>query len=178
MTEYTQGESLRKHMLAVEAAVRGYARQFGEDEDDWGVVALLHDFDFERYPDQQNHPYRGVEVLKARGYPEWVTRAILSHADYSGVPRESRLEKTLYACDEMSGIVTAAALVRPSKSIMDLEASSVMKRMKDKAFARAVNRDDLRRGAEELGIPLDQHITNVIAFMRKQADALGLRGTL
>ena len=178
MTEYTQGESLRKHMLAVEAAVRGYARQFGEDEDDWGAVALLHDFDYERYPDQENHPYRGVEVLKAKGYPEWVTRAILSHADYSGVPRESRLEKTLYACDEMSGIVTAAALVRPSKSIMDLEASSVMKRMKDKAFARAVNRDDLKRGAEELGIPLDQHITNVIAFMRVQADALGLRGSL
>jgi putative nucleotidyltransferase with HDIG domain len=178
MTEYTQGESLRKHMMAVEAAVRGYARQFGEDEDDWGAVALLHDFDYERYPDQENHPYRGVEVLKARGYPEWVTRAILSHADYSGVPRESRLEKTLYACDEMSGIVTAAALVRPSKSILDLEASSVMKRMKDKAFARAVNRDDLKRGAEELGIPLDQHITNVIAFMRVQADALGLRGNL
>jgi putative nucleotidyltransferase with HDIG domain len=178
MTEYTQGESLRKHMLAVEAAVRGYARQFGEDEEDWGVVALLHDFDYERYPDQENHPYRGVEVLKARGYPEWVTRAILSHADYSGVTRESRLEKTLYACDEMSGIVTAASLVRPSKSIMDLEASSVIKRMKDKAFARAVNRDDLKRGAEELGIPLDQHITNVIAFMRVQADALGLRGSL
>jgi putative nucleotidyltransferase with HDIG domain len=178
MTEYTQGESLRKHMMAVEAAVRGYARQFGEDEEDWGVVALLHDFDYERYPDQENHPYRGVEVLKARGYPEWVTRAILSHADYSGVPRESRLEKTLYACDEMSGIVTAAALVRPSKSILDLEASSVMKRMKDKAFARAVNRDDLRRGAEELGIPLDQHITNVIAFMRVEAEALGLRGNL
>ena len=122
MTEYTQGESLRKHMLAVEAAVRGYARQFGEDEDDWGVVALLHDFDYERYPDRENHPYRGVEILKARGYPEWVTRAILSHADYSGVARESRLEKTLYACDEMSGFVTAAALVRPSKSVLDLEA--------------------------------------------------------
>jgi putative nucleotidyltransferase with HDIG domain len=178
MTEYTQGESLRKHMMAVEAAVRGYARRFGEDEDDWGAVALLHDFDYERYPDQENHPYRGVEILKARGYPEWVTRAILSHADYSGVTRESRLEKTLYACDEMSGIVTAASLVRPSKSILDLEASSVIKRMKDKAFARAVNRDDLRRGAEELGIPLDQHITNVIAYMREQADALGLRGTL
>jgi putative nucleotidyltransferase with HDIG domain len=178
MTEYTQGESLRKHMLAVEAAVRGYARHFGEDEDDWGVVALLHDFDYERYPDQENHPYRGVEVLEARGYPEWVTRAILSHADYSGVPRESRLEKTLYACDEMAGIVTAAALVRPSKSILDLEASSVIKRMKDKAFARAVNREDLRRGAEELGLPLDQHIANVIVFMREQADALGLRGTL
>src|SRR6186713_1665300 len=178
LTEYTKTESLLKHALAVEASVRGYARQFGEDEEAWGTVALLHDFDYERYPDQENHPYRGVEVLKAKGYPEWVTRAILSHADYSGVPRESRLEKTLYACDEMSGIVTAASLVRPSKSIMDLEASSVIKRMKDKAFARAVNRDDLKRGAEELGIPLDQHITNVIAFMRERADALGLRGSL
>jgi predicted hydrolase (HD superfamily) len=154
VTEYTQSESLRKHMLGVEAAVRGYARQFGEDEDDWGAVALLHDFDYERYPDPQNHPFRGVEILKEKGYPEWVTRAILSHADYSGVPRQSTLEKTLYACDEMSGFVTAASLVRPSKSILDLEASSVIKRMKDKAFARAVNRDDLRRGAEELGIPL------------------------
>jgi putative nucleotidyltransferase with HDIG domain len=178
MTEYTRSDSLRKHMLAVEAAVRGYARQFGEDEDDWGVVALLHDFDYERYPDSEHHPFKGVEILKERGYPDWVTRAILSHADYSGVPRESRLEKALYACDEMSGFVTAAALVRPSKSVLDLEAASVMKRMKDKAFARAVNRDDLRRGAEELGLPLDQHIANVIAFMRVEADALGLRGSL
>jgi putative nucleotidyltransferase with HDIG domain len=176
MTEYTQGESLRKHMLAVEAAVRGYARLWGEDETAWGVVALLHDFDYERWPDQANHPFRGVDILKEKGYPEWVTRAILSHAEYSGVPRESRLEHTLFACDEMSGIVTAAALVRPSKSIMDLEASSVIKRMKDKAFARAVNRDDLRRGAEEIGLPLDAHITNVIAFMRVEAEALGLKG--
>ena len=178
VTEYTKGESLRKHMLGVEAAVRGYARQFGEDEDDWGAVALLHDFDYERYPDPENHPFRGVEILRAQGYPEWVTRAILSHADYSGVSRESRLEKTLYACDEMSGFVTAASLVRPSKSILDLEAPSVVKRMKDKAFARAVSRDDLRRGAEELGLPLDQHIANVIAFMRLRADELGLRGSL
>ena len=176
--EYTASESLRKHMLGVEAAVRGYARQFGEDEDDWGAVALLHDFDYERYPDPENHPFRGVEILKTKGYPEWVTRAILSHADYSGVARESTLEKTLYACDEMSGFVTAASLVRPSKSILDLEASSVVKRMKDKAFARAVSRDDLRRGAEELGLPLDQHIANVIAFMRLRADELGLRGSL
>jgi putative nucleotidyltransferase with HDIG domain len=176
MTEYTQGESLRKHMLAVEAAVRGYARLWGENEADWGVVALLHDFDYERWPDQANHPFRGVEILEERGYPEWVTRAILSHAEYSGVPRESRLEHALFACDEMSGIVTAAALVRPSKSIMDLEASSVIKRMKDKAFARAVNRDDLRKGAEEIGLPLDQHIANVIAFMRVEAEALGLKG--
>jgi putative nucleotidyltransferase with HDIG domain len=178
MTEHTQSESLRKHMLAVEAAVRGYARMFGEDEDDWGAVALLHDFDYEKWPDQQNHPFRGVEILKAKGYPEWVTRAILSHADYSGVPRESRLEHTLFACDEMAGFVTAASLVRPSKSVLDLEASSVVKRMKDKAFARAVPREDLRRGAEEMGLPIEEHITNVIRFMREQADALGLRGNL
>ena len=178
VTEWTASESLRKHMLAVEAAVRGYAREFGEDEDGWGVVALLHDFDYERYPDQENHPFRGIEVLKERGYPEWVTRAILSHAEYSGVPRESRLEHTLYACDEMSGFITAAALVRPSRSVLDLEVSSVVKRMKDKAFARAVNRDDLRRGAEELGLALDVHIGNVIRFMRVEADPLGLRGTL
>ena len=176
MTEYTQGESLRKHMLAVEAAVRGYARLWGENEEEWGVVALLHDFDYERWPDQANHPFRGVEILKDKGYPDWVTRAILSHAEYSGVARESRLEHALFACDEMSGIVTAAALVRPSKSILDLEASSVIKRIKDKAFARAVSRDDLRKGAEEIGLPLDQHITNVIAFMRVEAEALGLKG--
>jgi predicted hydrolase (HD superfamily) len=158
--------------------VRGYARLWGENEEEWGVVALLHDFDYERWPDQANHPFRGVEILKQQGYPEWVTRAILSHAEYSGVPRQSRLEHTLYACDEMSGFVTAAALVRPSKSVLDLEASSVIKRMKDKAFARAVDREDLRKGAEEIGLPLDQHITNVIAFMRVEADGLGLRGTL
>ena len=178
MTEWTRGESLRKHMLGVEAAVAGYARLWGEPEQDWAIVALLHDFDYERFPDQENHPYRGVEALKEKGYPEWVTRAILSHADYSGVPRQSRLEHTLYACDEMSGFVTAAALVRPSKSVMDLEASSVIKRMKDKAFARAVSREDLRKGADEIGLPLDEHIRNVIAFMRERADVLGLRGTL
>src|SRR5437764_3359431 len=167
MTEYTHSDSLRKHMLAVEASVRGYARQFGEDEEDWGVVALLHDFDYERYPDPEHHPFKGVEILQQRGYPEWVTRAILSHAEYSGVPRESRLEKTLYACDEMAGFVTAASLIRPSKSVLDLEATSVVKRMKDKAFARAVPRDDLRKGAEELRLPLDEHIGNVIASMRE-----------
>ena len=178
VTEHTQSESLRKHMLAVEAAVRGYARLWGEDEDDWGVVALLHDFDYERWPDQTNHPFRGVEILKQKGYPEWVTRAILSHAEYSGVPRESRLEKALYACDEMSGFVTAAALVRPSKSVLDLEAGSVLKRMKDKAFAKAVNREDLKRGAEELGLPLEEHVGNVIQFLRVQAEPLGLKGNL
>ena len=143
-----------------------------------GRCRVLHDFDYERYPDAEHHPFKGVEVLTGLGYPEWVTRAILSHADYSGVPRESRLEKVLYACDEMSGFVTAAALVRPSKSILDLEPASVIKRMKDKAFAKAVSRDDLRRGAEEVGLPLDQHIGNVIRFMGLQAEELGLKGNL
>ena len=178
MTEYTQSESLRKHMLAVEASVRGYARLWGENEEEWGIVALLHDFDYERWPDQENHPFRGVEILKQQGYPEWMTRAILSHAEYSGVARESRLEHTLFACDEMSGFVTAAALVRPSKSVLDLEAGSVLKRMKDKAFAKAVNRDDLRRGAEELSMPLEEHVGNVIRFLRLQAEPLGLKGNL
>jgi predicted hydrolase (HD superfamily) len=178
LTEWTQSDSLRKHALAVEAAVRGYARMYGENEDDWGLVALLHDFDYERYPTAADHPFRGCEELGRRGYPEWVTRAILSHANYSGVTRESRLERTLFACDEMAGFVTAAALVRPSKSVLDLEASSVVKRMKDKAFARAVSRDDLRAGAEGLGIPLEEHAGNVIRSMREQADALGLRGSL
>ena len=181
VTEHVQSESLRKHLLAVEAAVRGYARRAGttkEIEDEWGFVALVHDFDYEKYPDRENHPFRGVEILQGLGYPEWVTRAILSHADYSGVPRESPLEKTLFACDEMAGFITAAALVRPSKSILDLEASSVKKRMKDKAFARAVPREDLTKGAEEIGLPLEEHIANVIEFLRPQADALGLRGTL
>jgi putative nucleotidyltransferase with HDIG domain len=178
VTEHVRSESLRKHLLAVEAAVRGYARDWGEDEEAWGFVALVHDFDYEKHPDRENHPFRGVEILKSMGYPEWVTRAILSHADYSGVPRESRLEKTLFACDEISGFVTAAALVRPSKSVLDLEASSVMKRMKDKAFARAVSREDLVKGAEEIGLPLEIHIGNVIRHLRGQADALGLRGSL
>ena len=178
LTEWTTSESLRKHAMAVEAAVRGYARKFGANEDEWGIVGLLHDFDYERYPTLDDHPFRGCEELRRRGYPEWVMRAILSHAQYSGVPRESPLEKSLFACDEMAGFVTAASLVRPSKSVLDLEASSVIKRMKDKAFAKGVSRDDLRQGAAELGLPLDEHVTNVIAFLRERADALGLRGTL
>jgi putative nucleotidyltransferase with HDIG domain len=178
LNEYTRSDSLLKHAMAVEAAVRGYARRFGEDEEAWGVVALLHDFDYERWPTPEDHPFRGCEILRDKGYPEWVMRAILSHADYSGVPRESRLEKTLWACDEMAGFITAASLVRPSKSVLDLEPASVVKRMKDKAFARAVKRDDLRKGAEELGLPLEEHIANVIASIRERADALGLRGAL
>jgi predicted hydrolase (HD superfamily) len=178
LTEWTKSESLRKHALAVEAAVRGYARTFNASEDEWAIVGLLHDFDYERYPTAADHPFRGCDELRRRGYPEWVMRAILSHAQYSGVPRESPLEKSLFACDEMAGFVTAASLVRPSKSVLDLEASSVIKRMKDKAFAKGVSRDDLRQGAEELGLPLDVHVTNVITFLRERADALGLRGTL
>ncbi|HEY3382200.1 MAG TPA: HD domain-containing protein [Vicinamibacterales bacterium] len=178
LTEYTQNEALRKHALAVEAAVRYYARSFGENEEEWGAVALLHDFDYERYPTLEDHPFRGAEVLREKGYPEWVVRAVLSHADHTNTPRASRLEHTLFACDEMAGFVTAASLVRPSKSVLDLEASSVVKRMKDKAFARAVKREDLKKGAEELGLPLADHITNVIAGMREHADALGLRGSL
>ena len=174
LTEYTKSESLRKHALAVEAAVRGYARKFGEDEEVWGIVALLHDFDYEQYPDLTDHPFRGAEILRSRGCPEFVVRAILSHGEHTNTPRESKLEHTLFACDEMAGFVTAAALVRPSKSVRDLEAPSVLKRMKDKAFARGVNRDDLRKGAAELGLPLDEHVSNVIAFMRERADELGL----
>jgi len=178
LTEFTENDNLRKHGLAVEAAVRGYARRFGEDEEAWGVTALLHDFDYERYPDLKDHPFRGAEVLRERGYPEWLVHAVMSHADHTGVARESRLEHTLFACDEMAGFVTAASLVRPSKSLLDLEAKSVVKRMKEKAFARAVNRDDLRKGAEEIGLPLEEHAANVIAFMREKADELGLRGNL
>jgi putative nucleotidyltransferase with HDIG domain len=179
LTEYTKSENLLKHALAVEAAVRGYARKFGESEEDWGITALLHDFDYERWPTLGDHPLKGSEILRERGYPEWMIRAIQSHAmEITGVTRDSLLEKTLFACDEMAGFLTAASLVRPSKSILDLEASSVVKRMKDKAFARAVSRDDLRAGAELLGLPLADHITNVIAFMRERADVLGLRGSL
>ena len=179
LTEWTQSESLRKHALAVEAAVRGYARQHGASEEEWGAVALLHDFDYERYPTLGDHPNKGCEHLRSLGYPEWVMRAIQAHAwEITGVEPETPLERTLVACDEMAGFVTAASLVRPSKSVLDLEASSVIKRMKDKAFARQVPRDHLKRGAELMGLPLDQHIGNVITFMREHADALGLRGTL
>lgn len=178
LTEWTQGDSLRKHALAVDAAVRGYARLQGASEDEWGAVALLHDFDYERYPTLGDHPLKGCEHLSALGYPDWVTRAILSHAwEFTQVMPETPLERALVACDEMAGFVTAAALVRPSRSVLDLEASSVKKRMKDKAFARAVPREHLEKGAALMGLPLEQHIANVIAFMRLEADALGLRGT-
>ena len=181
--EYTQSESLRKHMLAVEACVRAYARKFGADEELWGVTALLHDFDYERWPNadhspDREHPAEGSKILRERGYPEEIIRAILSHADYCPYPRQSPLEHTLFACDELSGFLTACAYVRPSKSILDLEASSVKKRMKDKAFARGVSREDVVKGAQELGVPLEEHIAFCITALREQADALGLRGTL
>jgi putative nucleotidyltransferase with HDIG domain len=179
LTEYTKSESLRKHALAVEAATRGYARKFGEDEEGWGITALLHDFDYERWPTLGDHPNKGAEILREKGYPEWMIRAILSHAmEITGVTRDSLLEKTLFACDEMAGFITAAALIRPTKSVLDLEPTSVVKRMKDKAFARGVKRDDLHAGAASLGLPLEEHIGNVIASMRERADELGLRGTL
>ena len=178
LTEYTKSESLRKHALAVEIAVCGYARKFGEDENLWGLVGLLHDFDYERWPSLEDHPYRGAEILRERGYSEVLIRAIMSHSDETGVVRQSRLEHTLFACDELAGFITASALVRPSKSVLDLEAKSVKKRMKDKAFARGVSRDDLRKGAEELGLSLDEHITNVITSMRSSAETLGLKGSL
>jgi len=179
LTEYTKNESLLKHALAVEAAMRAYAGKFGGDPDEWDVVGLLHDFDYERYPSAEaGHPFKGAEVLREKGYPDFVVKAVLSHADYSGVPRETPLEKVLFACDELCGFITAAALIRPTKSILDLEASSVRKRMKDKAFARQVPREHLTVGAELMGLPLDAHITNVIGFMREHADVLGLRGSL
>jgi len=179
LTEYTKSESLLKHAMAVEASVRGYARKFGEDENGCGITALLHDFDYERWPTLGDHPIKGSEILREKGYPDWMIRAILSHAqEATGVPRETLLDRTLFACDEMSGFVTAASLVRPSKSVLDLEAKSVVKRMKDKAFARGCKREDLTAGAEALGLPLEEHIANVIGFMREQADALGLRGSL
>jgi len=181
--EYTQSESLRKHMLAVETCVRAYARKYGADEELWGVTALLHDFDYERWPNEQHapdreHPAEGVRILRERGYSEEILRAILSHADYSNVPRESPLEHALFACDELAGFLTACTYVRPSKSIVDLEVGSVKKRLKDKAFARGVSREDVRKGAEELGIPLEEHIAFCIAAMREDAEALGLAGNL
>jgi putative nucleotidyltransferase with HDIG domain len=179
LTEYTKSESLLKHAMAVEAAVRGYARKFGEDEEGWGITALLHDFDYERWPTLGDHPNKGSEILREKGYPEWLIRAIRSHAmEITGVTRDSLLEKTLFACDELAGFITAASLVRPSKSVMDLEPKSVVKRMKDKAFARGVKREDLHAGAGLLGLALEEHIGNVIAFMRERAGELGLRGTL
>jgi putative nucleotidyltransferase with HDIG domain len=177
LCEYTQSESLRKHMLAVEACMRAYARRFGEDENQWGITGLLHDFDYEKYPTPAEHPFVGNKILEERGYPEDVRRAILSHADYSGVKRESKMEKTLYACDEIAGFITASALVKPNKSLAEVEAKSVRKKMKDKAFARSVNRDDIINGAADLGVDLEEHIAFCIEAMKGIAGELGLAGS-
>jgi putative nucleotidyltransferase with HDIG domain len=176
LTEFTLSESLRKHALAVEACVRAYARKFGEDEEVWGLVGLIHDFDYEKYPSAEEHPFKGSEILKERGVSQEVRRAILSHANYSGMPRESKLEKTLFACDELTGFITASALVKPNKSLAELDAKSVRKKMKDKAFARSVSRDDIINGAEDLGVDLEEHIAFCIEAMKAIAPELGLAG--
>ena len=173
LTEYTQSENLRKHGMAVEACLRAYARKYGEDEELWSVVGLIHDFDYEVYPNAPDHPVKGSEILKEKGVSEEIRRAILGHADYTEVPRDTLLAKVLFACDEVAGFITACSLVRPDR-IATLEAKSVRKRMKDKAFARSVSREDILKGAEELGIPLDDHITFCITSMRNISDQLGL----
>ncbi|MBZ5665828.1 MAG: HDIG domain-containing protein [Acidobacteriia bacterium] len=177
LIEFTQSESLRKHALAVEACMRAYARKVGADEELWGLVGLLHDFDYEKYPNADEHPYRGSEILKERGYSEEVRRAIMSHAQYSGIARISPMEKTLFACDELAGFITACALVKPGKSLAEVEAPSVRKKMKDKAFARSVHREDILDGAADLGVNLEEHIAFCIEAMKAIAGELGLDGS-
>jgi putative nucleotidyltransferase with HDIG domain len=174
LREYTKSESLIKHALAVESCVRAYAVKYKEDENFWGNVALLHDFDYEMYPTAVEHPFKGNEILKQKGFSEEFRRAIMSHADYTDIPRNSLLEKTLFACDELAGFITAVTYVRPSKSIEEVEIKSVLKKMKDKAFARAVNRDDIKNGAEGIGISLEEHIQYCIDAMKNNRDELGL----
>jgi putative nucleotidyltransferase with HDIG domain len=174
LTEFTQGDSLRKHARAVEASMRAYAGHYGEDVETWGVAGMLHDFDYEMHPRAPAHPMKGAEILRARGVPDTVVYAILAHADYSGMPRVSLLDRGLYACDELSGFVHACALVRPGRVIAGLEPASVKKKLKDKAFARTVNRDDVYRGAEELGVDLDRHIAFVVAALTDVAPEIGL----
>lgn len=181
MHEYTASDSLRKHMLSVEAAMRAYAKKFGEDEERWGITGLVHDFDYEKFPNEahsptEEHPAGGVRILRSKGFPEDILTAILGHGNYTGVPRESKLAKTLFAVDELTGLITATALVRPSKSVMEVEAKSVRKKMKDKAFARGVSRDDVVNGAADLGVDLDEHIAFVISAMQAVAPSLGLAG--
>ena len=178
LCEFTASESLRKHALAVEVCMRAYARKFSEDEDAYGLAGLLHDFDYEKYPTPAEHPFVGSKILEERGYPEWLRRCILSHADYSNVLRESKMEHALFACDELAGFITAIALVKPGKSLAEVEARSVRKKMKDKAFARSVSRDDITKGAAELGLDLDEHITFCIEAMKGIAGELGLDGRL
>lgn len=182
MHEYTASDSLRKHMLSVEAAMRAYAEKFGEDVERWGTTGLIHDFDYERYPNNahsptEEHPSEGVRILREHGYPEDVLRAILGHATYCGVPRDTQMAKALFAVDELTGLITATALVRPTKNVNEVEAKSVRKKMKDKAFARGVNREDVITGAEELGVDLDSHIAFVIAAMQSVASEIGLSGS-
>jgi putative nucleotidyltransferase with HDIG domain len=174
LCEYTQSESLRKHALAVEACMKAYARKFNEDDLKWGITGLLHDFDYEKYPTAEEHPFVGNKILRERGYPEDVLAAIMGHAEYSGVPRETNMAKALFACDELSGLITAAALVKPSKKIAEVDAKSIRKKMKDKAFARSVSREDITKGAQELGVDLDEHITFCIAAIQAIAPELGL----
>lgn len=182
MHEFTASDSLRKHMLAVEAAMRAYAEKAGEDADRWGLAGLMHDFDYERYPNAaqsatEEHPSEGVRILRARGWPEDILDAIMGHALFTGAPRTTPMAKTLFAVDELTGLVTATALVRPSRSVHEVDARSVRKKMKDKAFARGVSRDDVINGAADLGVDLDEHIAFVIGAMQRSADALGLAGT-
>lgn len=182
LCEYTQSESLRKHALAVEACLRAYAKKLGADEELWSVAGLLHDFDYELWPNAEHHPtkehpYQGCQILRERGYPEQMIHAILGHAHYSGVERVSPLDHALFACDELSGFLTACALVKPSKSIHEVEPASVKKKLKDKAFARGVNREDVYKGAEELGVPLEHHIAFCVEAMRAVAPELGLAGS-
>ena len=174
LTEFTQSESLRKHAMAVEACMRAYAVKFGEDETKWSITGLLHDFDYEKYPTAEEHPYVGNKILEERGYPDDIRRAIMSHAEYTGVSRDSQMEKTLFACDELAGFITAVALVKPSRSLNEVDVKSVRKRLKDKAFARSVNRNDIINGAQQMGVDLDEHIAFCIEAMKKVAPQLGL----
>jgi len=174
LCEYTQTENLRRHALAVEACMRYYARLWGEDEELWGIVGLLHDMDYEQHPSLEEHPFVGMEILRQRGYPEEVVRAVGAHADHTGIPRQTRMEHTLFACDELTGFVTAVALVRPNKKLAEVDVAAVRKKMKDKAFARAVSREDLLKGAEEIGLPLEEHVQHVINAMSTIAGELGL----
>jgi predicted hydrolase (HD superfamily) len=189
LSEFTQSESLRKHALAVEACMRACSRKFADfsspglsefglsEEDLWGIVGLIHDFDYEKYPSLEDHPYKGNEILKQRGWPEVIARAIMSHAEYTGVTRDTPMEKALFACDELAGFITAVALIKPGKSLAEVDTKSVRKRMKDKAFARKVNRDDIVNGAADLGVDLDEHIAFCIEALRGIADKLGLDGS-
>ena len=181
MHEYTASDSLRKHMLSVEAAMRAYAEHFGEDPERWGLAGLIHDFDYERFPNAahsptEEHPSQGVKLLRERGWPEDILQAILGHAAYTNVTRETRMARALFAVDELTGLITATALVKPTKSVHDVDARSVRKKMKDKAFAKGVSREDVLLGVQELGVDLDQHIQFVIDAMRREADAIGLAG--